>query len=864
MARRMQTSLHVRFGDVLARVCITVGGLGTIVAVTGVFAFLVYVVWPLFWPARISAPQTIAVTATPQAPFRLAFDEYGAIGWLLTRDGELVVFRADTGQQVERRRLLEDVEITAAAFMNDAPQVVVGAADGTVRRGEIAVRAKFREPEELPAELRDLAIGARAAHEGGVIERTPQGQFRLLRVETSFNEPIAVSKSPIKLVDQLVQDGKSVLCVLAEDGKLQLTQVTERRNLLTDEVTQKTRRTELPHQPRPGNLPRSLHLIGRGETILLIWEDGTAERFDARNLSKPVLAEEFRLLDDPNARVTATDLLLGRRTLVVGDSLGGLTAWFGVRANGTSAKKETSDRLTWTAVHRFPAEQAAVTALAASSRSRMLLAGYADGTLRLMYVTTDHELLSTTLPSKDVLDVAIGPKDDRLYALTGSNLSSAALDPKHPEVSFSSLLLPVWYEDYPGPVHSWQSTGGTADFEPKLGLAPLIFGTLKATFYSLLFGVPLALMAALYASEFVSPKWRGRIKPTVELMASLPSVVLGFLAGNLLAHMVEKMVPQVLTILVSIPLTILLGAFLWQLLPQRRALLWQQWRFPLIGLAAIPLGILLGWWAGPLVEALFFAGNIMRWLDRQIGSAVGAWMMLLFPVSAVGIAIFVGLIVNPWLQRLPLKSRGQLAWANLAKFLLAAGAALFCAMGISALLTYVGLDPRAPWMVGGVDFSYVDTYVQRNALVVGFIMGFAIIPIIYTIAEDALTTVPDHLRSASLAAGATPWQTAIRVVVPTAMSGLFSAVMIGLGRAVGETMIVLMAAGNTPILKMNIFDGFRTLAANIAVEMPEAPRDSSHYRVLFLAALTLFIMTFVINTAAEVVRQRFRKRAFQL
>ena len=117
----------------------------------------------------------------------------------------------------------------------------------------------------------------------------------------------------------------------------------------------------------------------------------------------------------------------------------------------------------------------------------------------------------------------------------------------------------------------------------------------------------------------------------------------------------------------------------------------------------------------------------------------------------------------------------------------------------------------------------MDTYIQRNALIVGFIMGFAIIPIIYTIAEDALSTVPEHLRSASLGAGATPWQTAVRIVVPTAMSGLFSAMMIGLGRAVGETMIVLMAAGNTPVMKMNIFDGFRTLSANIAVELPEAP-----------------------------------------
>ena len=152
----------------------------------------------------------------------------------------------------------------------------------------------------------------------------------------------------------------------------------------------------------------------------------------------------------------------------------------------------------------------------------------------------------------------------------------------------------------------------------------------------------------------------------------------------------------------------------------------------------------------------------------------------------------------------------------------------------------------------------------RNALVVGFVMGFAIIPIIYTIADDALSTVPEHLRSASLGAGATPWQTAMRVVVPTAMSGLFSAVMIGLGRAVGETMIVLMAAGNTPIMDWNIFNGFQTLSSLIAQEMPEAVRNSTHYRTLFVAALTLFGLTFVVNTVAEIIRLRFRRRAYEL
>ena len=129
------------------------------------------------------------------------------------------------------------------------------------------------------------------------------------------------------------------------------------------------------------------------------------------------------------------------------------------------------------------------------------------------------------------------------------------------------------------------------------------------------------------------------------------------------------------------------------------------------------------------------------------------------------------------------------------------------------------------------------SFEQRNSLVVGFMMGFAVIPIIFTIAEDALSNVPPALRSASLALGASRWQTAMRIVVPTASAGIFSAVMIGLGRAVGETMIVVMATGNTPVMEWNIFSGMRTLSANIAVELPEAPQFSTLYRTLFLGAL---------------------------
>ena len=115
------------------------------------------------------------------------------------------------------------------------------------------------------------------------------------------------------------------------------------------------------------------------------------------------------------------------------------------------------------------------------------------------------------------------------------------------------------------------------------------------------------------------------------------------------------------------------------------------------------------------------------------------------------------------------------------------------------------------------------TYDQRNSLVVGLAMGFAVIPIIFTIADDAFSSVPGNLTAGSLALGASRWQTALRIVVPTASPGVFSAIMIGFGRAVGETMIVLMATGNTPVLDWSIFNGMRTLSANIAVEIPEAP-----------------------------------------
>jgi phosphate transport system permease protein len=369
--------------------------------------------------------------------------------------------------------------------------------------------------------------------------------------------------------------------------------------------------------------------------------------------------------------------------------------------------------------------------------------------------------------------------------------------------------------------------------------------------------VPLAILAAIYTSEFLHPRIKTSVKSTIEIMASLPSVVLGFLAALVIAPFVQGVVPSVIASFATIPFSLLLGAYLWQMLPQHLFLrLGGGVRFLVIAAFALPFGLWLGAQVGPWMERTLFAGDFAEWLDRKRGDGVGGWVLVLLPLFALVGMFVMARFVSPWLRTVSCTwSRGACAGADLGRFLAGVLVSLGLLWGFAHALNAMGLDPRG---------SVIDTYVQRNALVVGFVMGFAIIPIIYTLAEDALTSVPRHLREASLGAGATGWQTATRIVVPTAMSGLFSAVMIGLGRAVGETMIVLMAAGNTPVMDWNVFTGFRTLSANIATELPEAVRDSTHYRTLFLAALTLFAMTFVLNTIAESVRQRFRKRAFQL
>jgi len=834
---------------------ITLGGIGTIIAVSLVCVFLFWVVLPLFTSETLHLPESVALTEEIR-PIHLASDEYLSLGWSVTEAGQLRSFRLDSGEVLVTRPLFEDDrKPTAWSFSRETGHLAFGFADGTVQLGKAEFKTEFLDVQECSEEVQRLQPGAVNSFREGVIQMTPENQLRYQRLEVTLEEPVVVQEgASIELIDLSISTNGEIFAALTSDAELRIARVTRRKNLLTGKETTRLREGKQSVNLSRGEVsPSYLLLSGLGDSVLLVWDDGRVLRYDTRNTTQPVFAEEIDVTSS-DTRVTALTFLIGKTSLVVGDSRGGVSVWFRTKPDDA----QTPDGSLLRKAHALPAGDAPVAALAPSTRSRLLAAGFENGAVNLYHVTSHQKLAASRTALQDSPGMlTIGPKDDALLAVSQSGISRWNIDAPHPETTVSAIFKPVWYEGYETAQNVWQSSSGTDDFEPKYGLIPLVFGSIKATIYSMLFGAPLALLAAVYTSEFLNSRTKSRVKPTIEMMASLPSVVLGFLAALVFAPMVENVVPEMLTAFVALPFAFLTGAYLWQLIPPALALRLEARR--MVKLTAmslmLPCGVFLASRLGPVVENWMFAGDIKAWLNGQTGDGAGGWMILLLPLSILFTAFVLNILVKPRMRKLAVLSRFQFALLDFAVFISGCVVCVGLAWGGALLLSASGWDPRG---------SFIDTYVQRNALVVGFIMGFAIIPIIYTISDDALSAVPETLRAGSLGSGATPWQTAVRIIIPTAMSGLFSAMMIGLGRAVGETMIVLMAAGNTPVMDWNIFNGFRTLSANIAVELPEAVKDSTHYRMLFLAALSLFALTFVLNTIAEVVRLRFRKRAFQL
>jgi phosphate transport system permease protein len=838
--RTRQTKPSVIWIDRITRVVITLGGVGTIAAVIAVAVFLFAVALPLFLPPKLSLASRQQLPV--DEPWRLiATDTEKSIGLGVTSSGRWIAWSHRQGKIIADKSLELAAPITALSQSVGNEDFFLGLANGSIQRGQIKFEESF-PPETEIQNSSEIKIGEERIEATGIVTRTRAGQLRRTKINLSLDPPIATGEStPVTSIDHLPRKPGTLVATLHQSLAV----------LLHEVITKPERSTKSFPLPKGDAQPRLVRIFGKGNRLLRIHSDCSIDRFDIKSLSEPKLVEQQG--GDDTDRIKSADWIVGRETLLCTSEQGRLFAGFLARPD--ELNQSPPDGLTWIESKVLAGAGDSIGTLATSSKLRLVAVAKENQSVELYQVTTGQKIASLVLEDPSpVSRLSFSPSDDALLIGQQGSSSLASVDLRHPEATPASLFRPVWYESYDRAAHVWQSdsAGGA---EPKFGMMPLIFGSLKATIYSMLFGAPLALLAAIYTSEFLSKSNRARIKPTIELMAGLPSVVLGFIAAMVLAPLVGQHLTAVLLSFITIPLTFLLLGHLWQILPQRMTLRLTTIRFLLI-ILALPLGAFLAAALAPTVEQRFFSNDLKLWLDGQVGSAVPGWIFILLPISALLTGWLVVTQVDPVLRpRLNAMSRFTAAIVILVRFLMGLAMALGLAAVGGAVLSAFGWDPRG---------SVVDTYIQRNSLVVGFVMGFAIIPIIYTLADDALSTVPENLRSASLGAGATPWQTAILIVVPSAMSGLFSAVMVGLGRAVGETMIVLMAAGSSPILDWNIFNGFRTLSANIAIELPEAVQGSTHYRILFFAAVVLFLLTSVLNTVAEIVRMRFRKRAVQL
>ncbi|HEV3003624.1 MAG TPA: hypothetical protein VGX78_04155, partial [Pirellulales bacterium] len=502
-SRRRRTTWTVRAIDRLAQGLIVAGGVGTIVAVSMVCVFLAWVVLPLFARVSVEAPAAAAPAWGEAKPWHVAIDDYHLAGWALFADGAVELFRVEGGERIERRVLFDGPPMTAVAFTVSDGRAAFGFADGTVRLGRFRFSSTLpneREgdaPAQGPSGERTLVLGEELARQASA------GQSRWQPLVVTLDAPLdSGSPSPISAIDLAVRPtGQEFFCTLSADGAARWHSVKNAANFETGERTRKVRHVELPLPPgQLGATATRVMLSGVGDNAFVAWPDGRLLRFDVRDPNAPQLAEELDLVPEPSARLTALEWMIGKTTLVAGDSLGRVRGWFRVH-RPTAA---TSDGGALVAAHELSGASSPVSSLAASARSRVLAGGYEDGTVRLFYVTNDALLAQTSTASpRAVASLAICPKDDGLVGTTSAELCHWRLDVKHPEVSLASLFLPVWYEGHDRPTHDWQSTGGTDDFEPKLGLLPLVFGTLKVTIYSLLFGVPLALLGAVYTSEFL-------------------------------------------------------------------------------------------------------------------------------------------------------------------------------------------------------------------------------------------------------------------------------------------------------------------------------------------------------------------------
>ncbi|WP_261903646.1 ABC transporter permease subunit [Vibrio fortis] len=716
--------------DRLVRFSVTCGGVSVLAALVLIFIYLAMVILPVFSDADIQVsdnPKSLNVNNA----VALSVDEYGKHAFTIENSGKVQFWDLDT--QNSDSYFSEQITAAPVAFARNTPAENWFAF--ATNSGDIT----FFSPEFSAPLYKPNSIAEPKVQRLNTIER-------FLSVTESNGaeiEHFAFSRhgSQLTITAQLTDQR---LLVKWYQADLQGNYHQQASQWLSTKFSQQDQILMTPD----GN---TLYLRAGSELAVLTLSQS---QFSVRELV------DLSLSDEKHA-VKTIDLLSGAYSLLVTHNDGQVSQWFDVL-------KDKQRSLTHIRDFQLAEE---VQFILPDTYRKGFYSFYKNGTLQSHYTTSEKLSLFERAFEKSPQLAAMSANELHLVALIDDEIRVAAVDNEYPQISLSSLWQKVWYESYPEPAYVWQSTSANDDFEEKFSLIPITFGTIKAALFAMLFATPIAVLGAIYTAYFMSPRMRRVVKPSIELMEALPTVIIGFLAGLWFAPIVETHLTAVFSLMIALPLSALLTGLVWYVIPKGFTRRFSNGWHALILIPVLVITIICVFLLGNQIEALLFGGDIRTFLAGY-----------------------------------------------------------------------------------GIGFD------QRNALVVGFAMGFAVIPTIFTIAEDAIFSVPKHLSDGSLALGATAWQTLIYVVLLTASPGIFSAIMMGLGRAVGETMIVLMATGNTPILDWNILEGMRTLSATIAVELPESEVGGSHFRLLFLAALLLFVFTFAVNFLAEWVRQRLRDK----
>ncbi len=737
-----------KFYDKIARNVVFVGGVGIIFCIIGILFFIGIETIPL-WKSPDKNLEAIsevkngsdATVRHAAQIFEIGVDEHREQFFTVDSYGAVRFFTLQQEPELLKTYALDHKTSGYTSFYKIKSNSSFALADreGYIKPFEVLFKVEFREGTE----------------------RTVVSRVRESKAFRVIDEPIdvfAYKASP--------DDGAAMVAAYTQSRRLVVYSEIEQEDFMGENLIE-TYTYDLTSSLE-GSLITAIEVDSATENLYVSTRNGKIYHWRLSSFSPPELRSVLDATDNPQTAVTEIGFLLGERSLIVGDAAGNVSVWFEVRGDQGDARL--------TRVHTLPPLKNSVERFDASQRGRGFLAADSVGNIALYYATSAIKQLDFEGQGKPYQGLVFTPKANGVVAVDSNMmLFNYHIDNPHPETNFRSLFGKIWYEGYSEPEYVWQSTGGTDEFEPKFSLTPLAYGTLKGAIYAMIMSIPLAILAAICVSQFLHPSIRNIVKPLIEVMAALPSVVLGFLAGLWLAPLLEKIFVATLIMPIMVTLFTLATLFFWNRLPLSFSGKFRAGAEFFVIVAVIGIAVGLSLWLNNPVESLVFTGDFKDWFYRVF-------------------------------------------------------------------------DLR---------------YDQRNMMVVGFAMGFTVIPIIFTISEDALSSVPRNLSAGSQALGANRWQTAVRIVLPSASAGIFSAVMIGFGRAVGETMIVLMATGNTPVMDWSFFNGFRALSANIAVELPEAPHGGTLYRVLFLAAILLFLTTFFLNTLAEILRQRLRRKYSQ-